>query len=179
MSNDQTPKGTGMGAQALAGELAAALNADLRTENAIGMLGQNTMEWLHQVAGVYLAKPEPLPDHADHVTEIAARLRLVAKLAGCPQAVPENDHTAVGAIFSVLGNMRRAMERQERAGADAAIRLAPHLHIGACITEGRLHATVMHKAGNGPATVVAMAEMAVDSMKEHDCIATMTPAAQN
>lgn len=125
------------------------------------------------------ATAQPLPEHADHVSEIAARLRHVAKLAGCPQAVPENDHTAVGAIFSVLGNMRRAMERQERAGADAAIRLAPHLHIGACITEGRLHATVMHKAGNGPATVVAMAEMAVDALKEHDCIATMTPAASH
>lgn len=125
------------------------------------------------------AGKKPLPEHADHVSEIAARLRLVAKLAGCPQAVPENDHTAVGAIFSVLGNMRRAMERQERASADAAIRLAPHLHIGACITDGQLHATVMHKAPDGPATVVAMAEMNVDALHKCDCIATMTPAPPN
>lgn len=55
----------------------------------------------------------PLPEHADHVSEIAARLRLVAKLAGCPQAVPDNDHTAIGAIFSVLGNMRRELERKQ------------------------------------------------------------------
>ena len=60
---------------------------------------------------------EPLPEHADHVSEIAARLRLVAKLAGCPQVVPDDDRTAVGAIFSVLGDMRRAMERAHGIGS--------------------------------------------------------------
>lgn len=63
------------------------------------------------------AAPTPLPEHADHVPEIAARLRLVASLAGCPSAVPENDATAVGAIFSVLGNMRFALERKAAAPA--------------------------------------------------------------
>lgn len=59
------------------------------------------------------AAPEPLTDHVDHIPEIAARLRLVAKLAGCPEAVPEDDLTAVGCIFSVLGNMRRALELKQ------------------------------------------------------------------
>lgn len=59
------------------------------------------------------ATPEPLTEHADHIPEIAARLRLVAKLAGCAEAVPEDDLTAVGCIFSVLGNMRRALELKQ------------------------------------------------------------------
>ena len=68
------------------------------------------------------ATPEPLTEHADHIPEIAARLRLVAKLAGCADAVPADDLTAVGCIFSVLGNMRRELERkktsQERTAFD-------------------------------------------------------------
>lgn len=47
----------GMGAQALAGELGAALNADLQMKNAIGMLGTNTMAWLRKVATEYLSRP--------------------------------------------------------------------------------------------------------------------------
>lgn len=62
------------------------------------------------------AMPEPLADHSDHVAEIAARLRLVAKLAGCPDAVPDEDGRAVGCIFSVLGNMRRALEKKLATG---------------------------------------------------------------
>ena len=61
------------------------------------------------------AQGEPLPEHADHVPEIAARLRLVARLAGCADAIPEDDRTAVGCIFSVLGNMRRALELKQAA----------------------------------------------------------------
>ena len=61
------------------------------------------------------AQSEPLPEHADHMPEIAARLRLVARLAGCADAVPEDDRTAVGCIFSVLGNMRRALELKQAA----------------------------------------------------------------
>ena len=61
------------------------------------------------------AQSEPLPEHADHMPEIAARLRLVARLAGCADAIPEDDRTAVGCIFSVLGNMRRALELKQAA----------------------------------------------------------------
>ena len=64
------------------------------------------------------AQSEPLPEHADHMPEIAARLRLVARLAGCADAVPEDDRTAVGCIFSVLGNMRRALELKQAAQAE-------------------------------------------------------------
>lgn len=61
---------------------------------------------------------------------------------------------------------------------DAAIHLAPDLHIGACITDGMLHATVMHKAGKGPVTIIATARMDVDKLRDCDCIADMQPAAQ-
>ena len=62
------------------------------------------------------AAPEPLADHSDHVADIAARLRLVANLAGCPDAVPDDDGVAVGCIFAVLGNMRRALEKKLATG---------------------------------------------------------------
>lgn len=47
----------GMGAQALAGELADALNKDTQSVNSLGMLGTNTMAWLRKVAADYLSKP--------------------------------------------------------------------------------------------------------------------------
>ena len=53
----QEPKGLGMGTQALAGELAEALNKDTQSENSLGMLGQHTMAWLRQVAAEYLRQP--------------------------------------------------------------------------------------------------------------------------
>ena len=53
----QEPKGLGMGTQALAGELAEALNKDTQSENCIGMLGQHTMAWLRNVAAEYLRQP--------------------------------------------------------------------------------------------------------------------------
>lgn len=51
------------------------------------------------------------PDHADHVPEIAIRLRRLARAAGRPNCVPEDDTLAVGAIFTVLGSIAGAMER--------------------------------------------------------------------
>lgn len=46
----------GMGAQALAGELADALDKDTQSENSLGMLGANTMAWLRKVSAEYLSK---------------------------------------------------------------------------------------------------------------------------
>ena len=53
----QEPKGLGMGTQAIAGELAEALNKDTQSENSLGMLGQHTMAWLRKVAAEYLRQP--------------------------------------------------------------------------------------------------------------------------
>ena len=66
-------------------------------------------------AGKMIETAAPVGERDDHVPEIAARLRLVAKLAGCPNAVPEKDTTAVGAIFSVLGHIRMALESKSSA----------------------------------------------------------------
>lgn len=74
---------------------------------------QATPDHVPDAGKMVQATPEPLAEHADHIPEIAARLRLVAKLAGCAEAVPEDDLTAVGCIFSVLGNMRRALELKQ------------------------------------------------------------------
>jgi hypothetical protein len=68
-----------------------------------------------------------LPEHADHMPEIAARLRLVARLAGCADAVPEDDRTAVGCIFSVLGNMRRALELKQAAQGAGEVDTGPRV----------------------------------------------------
>lgn len=50
------------------------------------------------------------PDHEDHVQEIAIRLRRVARAAGRPNCVPDDDTLAVGAIFTVLGSIAGALE---------------------------------------------------------------------
>lgn len=52
------------------------------------------------------------PDHEDHVQEIAIRLRRVARAAGRPNCVPDDDTLAVGAIFTVLGSIAGALEGQ-------------------------------------------------------------------
>ena len=46
--------------------------------------------------------------------------------------------------------------------------------IGACITEGLLHATVMRRDASGSIHVLACAEMDAESLKGSDCIAQMT-----
>ncbi len=56
-------------------------------------------------------KGTPLPAHADHVAEIAIRLRRLGRLAGVADVIPEDDSIAVGAIFTVLGMMASAMQR--------------------------------------------------------------------
>lgn len=65
----------GFGAHALAGELAAALNTDLRIENAYGLLGKHTMAWLRKVSAEYLsqaATPEPVGEHVATVFTMEA-----------------------------------------------------------------------------------------------------------
>lgn len=54
------------------------------------------------------------------------------------------------------------------------------LFMGACITEGRLHATVMRREKSGSVTVVATAEMDAAKLHTHDGIASMNsqPPAQ-
>lgn len=52
----------------------------------------------------------------------------------------------------------------------------PRLFIGACITDGRLHATVQRFESNGNVTLVATAEMDAASLHGHDCIAQMKQA---
>lgn len=99
------------------------------------------------------AMPEPLADHSDHVAEIAARLRLVAKLAGCPDAVPDEDGRAVGCIFSVLGNIRRALESKpatpEPVQADSSEHLRVIASLGAALR--RLSFAAQTTGGtNGP-----------------------------
>lgn len=48
------------------------------------------------------------------------------------------------------------------------------LHLGACITDGKLHATVMRREANGYITVVAAAEIDEVSLRAGDCHALMT-----
>ena len=52
------------------------------------------------------------------------------------------------------------------------------LHIGACITEGRLYANVMRIEPNESVTVIAMASMDASYLTNRDCIARMLPAQQ-
>lgn len=52
------------------------------------------------------------------------------------------------------------------------------MHIGACITDGVLHATVMRREANGHVTILATAEMDAASLVGHDVIAKMLTAAQ-
>lgn len=52
----------------------------------------------------------------------------------------------------------------------------PALHIGACITDGVLHATVMRREANGHVTILAKAEMDAKSLLERDCLAEMSRA---
>ena len=49
------------------------------------------------------------------------------------------------------------------------------LHIGACIVDGTLHTTVMNRKPDGCVTILATAEMSVDSLMNHDCLAEMQP----
>lgn len=52
-------------------------------------------------------------------------------------------------------------------------------YIGACITDGRLHVTVMQRGADKRVTVLATAEMDAASLTERDCIAQATaPAMQ-
>lgn len=66
-----------------------------------------------------------------------------------------------------------AAARQQPATAPAQ---EPPLHIGACIVDGKLHATVMRNDGGGHITVLAVAEMEVASLVDHDCVAQMKQA---
>lgn len=59
----------------------------------------------------------------------------------------------------------------------AAASQEPDMHIGACITDGVLHATVMRREANGHVTILATAEMDAKSLLEHDCVAKLSPAA--
>lgn len=52
----------------------------------------------------------------------------------------------------------------------------PNLYIGACITDGRLHATVQRLESNGNVTLVATAEMDAALLHGRDCMAQMTTA---
>lgn len=47
------------------------------------------------------------------------------------------------------------------------------LHLGACITDGKLHATVMRSEVDQSITVVATAELDVDALERSDCYAAM------
>lgn len=102
----------------------------------------------------------PLPDHADHIAEIAARLRRVARSAGVADLVPEDDQTAVGCIFSVLGRMASAMERGQAAApkAEAVAYMRRHPHgFGRTVfaqyvqEEHRGHWTPLYSAPQPPA----------------------------
>jgi hypothetical protein len=53
---------------------------------------------------------------------------------------------------------------------------ADRLHIGACITDGKLHATVMRREPNGYVTVLATAEMDAASLHDRDCLTQMLAA---
>ncbi|KDB51349.1 hypothetical protein X805_30700 [Sphaerotilus natans subsp. natans DSM 6575] len=69
-------------------------------------------------------------------------------------------------------------ERVIRERDALAARLAEPMVIGACITDGRLHATVMRKEANGHVTVLAAAELGVDMLHKRDCLAKLEPAAE-
>ena len=51
-----------------------------------------------------------------------------------------------------------------------------NLHLGACIVQGRLHATVMRRNPDSTITVVATAEMDEASLRGQDCHALMQAA---
>ena len=67
---------------------------------------------------------------------------------------------------------QKPQAEQEPAGDDR------QLHIGACITEGRLYASVMRTDPNGSVTVIAMSNMDAASLANNDCTARMLPAQQ-
>lgn len=52
------------------------------------------------------------------------------------------------------------------------------MHIGACLSDGKLHATVMQRQPGGSILVLATAEIAEDSLRRSDCHAVMAPATQ-
>ena len=64
-------------------------------------------------------------------------------------------------------NARMAQELHE-------LRAAP-LHVGACITDGKLYVTVMRSEANEHVTVVAQAEMAAASLHGGGCLALAAP----
>lgn len=102
----------GMGAQALAGELGAALNADLQMENAIGMLGANTMAWLRKVATEYLSRPatpEPVGEPLSDVMERKLRALMGAvnsyeKATGIGGAYAETVQSACNSLLREVGS---------------------------------------------------------------------------
>ena len=90
--------------------------------------------------------------------------------------IPDADYLRVpaGEIRAAIAEV--AELRRER---DAlAARLAEPMVIGACITDGRLHATVMRREANWHVTVLATAEIDVDMLHKRDCLAQMVPAAE-
>lgn len=71
---------------------------------------------------------------------------------------------ASGRYFPTYDKAASAWNR--RAALDA--QKAEPLHIGACITDGKLHATVMRREANGHVTVMATAELDAASLAKHD-----------
>lgn len=78
------------------------------------------------------AQVQPLPEHADHVGMIAARLRRLARVTGTEKAIPEDDSTAVGAIFTVLGTMASILDRK---AASPAVKAEPGFD--ECVASGQ------------------------------------------
>ena len=113
------------------------------------------------------ATPEPCPtcdslrkDFARECVDTDTLLRLLG-------FVPEEVRTDGGSL-----NLMRLASLIEARKATPE----PRLFIGACITDGRLHATVQRLESNGHVTLVAMAEMDAASLHGRDCVAQMTPA---
>lgn len=78
-------------------------------------------------------------------------------------------------VWACVQNAKAAMKLL--AATPAAPSQETALHIGACITDGVLHATVMRREANGHVTILATAEMDAKSLLEHDCVAKLSPAA--
>jgi hypothetical protein len=74
-----------------------------------------------------------------------------------------------------LHKMLRAIDNAMEGRATQAQPEGP-LHIGACLTDGKLHASVMRREANGNVTCVAMAEIVEAELRRHDCFAQMVAA---